>query len=408
MLQVIKNIKKIVSYYQPQQVPTILKGAAMDILPSIDNAFIIIENGIIKTIATMDTLPEQQWDKIIDAQQGHVLPGWVDSHTHLVHATTREEEFVQRIQGATYAEIAANGGGILNSANKLQNMPLQELVASAQLRLNRAIALGTTAIEIKSGYGLTVAAEIKMLQVIKTLKEQNNIPIKATFLGAHAYPTIYKNNKPAYIDLIINEMLPNIAKENLADYIDVFCEEGFFSIADTAKILAAGAKYNLKPKIHANQLHRSGGVQVGVAHNAISVDHLESMGEAEITCLQNSTTIPVLLPGAAFFLNMQYQPARALIDANLPVVLASDYNPGSCPSYNMNFITSLACTQMKMTPNEAINACTINAAAALELSDSIGTITVGKKANLIITTPINSAAVIPYWYGDNCIKEVVY
>jgi imidazolonepropionase len=282
-----------------------------------------------------------------------------------------------------------------------------DLYEISKIRLDETIALGTGAIEIKSGYGLSTEGELKMLRVIKRLKENTNIDIKASFLAAHTYPLAYRENHAAYIQLIIEEMLPLVAKENLADYMDVFCEKGFFSPDETDQLLEAGYKYGLKPKIHANQLYNSGGVQVGVKHHAISVDHLETMDNEEVNCLLNSNTIPTLLPGAAFFLAMHYQPARKLIDAGLPVALASDYNPGSCPSANMNFILSLACTQMNMTPEEAINACTINGAAALELTHTLGSIKIGKKANFILTKPISSYALLPYYYGNNLIEEVV-
>jgi imidazolonepropionase len=404
----ITNIKKLLQVQDNSNTTHIVAGLAMKSLPSISDAYLIIEDGLIKEFGTQnDFKTEQYFDKTIHANGGLVLPSYIDSHTHLVHATTREGEFVDRINGLSYEQIAANGGGILNSAAKVQMMSESELFDKALQRLHHAIALGTGAIEIKSGYGLTTEAEIKMLRVIKKLKEQSPIPIKATFLGAHAYPLAYKQNHQGYIDLICEDMLPQIAAEGLADYIDVFCERGFFSVEETSQILNAGAKFNLKPKIHANQLHISGGVQVGIKHNAISVDHLESMGEEEIACLLHSTTMPVLLPGAAYFLNMHYQPARRMIDAGLPIVLASDYNPGSCPSFNMNFVISLACTQMKMTPQEAIHATTINAAAAVELQNDYGSIQVGKKASLIITQPARDEALIPYNFGTSIIKEVI-
>jgi imidazolonepropionase len=336
-----------------------------------------------------------------------ILPTWVDSHTHLVYSHTRELEFVDRINGLSYEEIAQRGGGILNSAKRMTEINENDLYEISKIRLDETIALGTGAIEIKSGYGLSTEGELKMLRVIKRLKENTNIDIKASFLAAHTYPLAYRENHAAYIQLIIDEMLPLVAKENLADYMDVFCEKGFFSPDETDQLLEAGYKYGLKPKIHANQLYNSGGVQVGVKHQAISVDHLETMDDEEVNCLLNSNTIPTLLPGAAFFLAMHYQPARKLIDAGLPVALASDYNPGSCPSANMNFILSLACTQMKMTPEEAIHACTLNGAAALELTDTLGSIKIGKKANFIITKPISSYALLPYYYGNNLIEEVV-
>jgi imidazolonepropionase len=404
----ITNIKKLLQTYSKENSPLLLKGSEMNFLPSLENAFLIIEDSMIYSFGLMqDLIGNINADKIIDAKQGIVMPAWIDSHTHLVHAATREEEFAMRIAGISYEEIAAKGGGILNSAAKLQAMSESELFDKSIARLYAAKKLGTGVIEIKSGYGLSLDAELKMLRVIRRLQAEKIMPIKATFLGAHAYPMAYKNNHQGYIDLICNQMIPQIADEGLADYIDVFCEKGFFSVEDTSTILTCGIENGLKPKIHANQLHNSGGVQCGVKHNAISVDHLESMGEDEVNCLLQSNTMPVLLPGAAFFLGMHYQPARMLIDAGLPVALASDYNPGSCPSYNMNFITSLACTQMKMTVAEAINACTINGAAALEMSTEYGTITIGKKANIMITKPIENEAIIPYWYGESLVREVI-
>jgi len=383
-----------------------VSGDEMKYLPVIENAWLLIDNGIIEDFGKMETLPEIHADKTIDLTGKIVLPTWVDSHTHLVFAAPREQEFVDKIKGLSYADIAAKGGGILNSAKKLRATSESELYDLAQQRLEAVIALGTGAIEIKSGYGLDTESELKMLRVIRKLKENAAIPIKASFLAAHAFPPEYKDNQEGYIQLIINEMLPKVAEANLADYMDAFCEQGFFSVDQTSRLLEAGLKYGLKPKIHANQLHRSGGVQVGVKHKAISVDHLESMGEDEIECLKNSNTIPTLLPGAAFFLGMHYQPARALIDAGLPVCLASDFNPGSCPSGNMNLLLSLACTQLKMTPEEAINSQTINGAAALELTDNYGSIAKGKKANLIITKPVSSIAYLPYSFGENWVERV--
>jgi imidazolonepropionase len=314
---------------------------------------------------------------------------------------------VDRINGLTYEAIAARGGGILNSAQKLNGMDENELYEQSLARLNKVVSQGTGAIEIKSGYGLCEEGELKMLRVIRRLKENSPIEIKATLLAAHAYPAEYKQNKEGYIKLIIDKILPRVAGEGLADYMDVFCEEGFFSVADTERLLEAGWKYGLKPKIHANQLHYSGGVQVGVKYNALSVDHLECIGDAEIEALKNGYTIPTLLPGAAFFLGMQYQPARKIIDAGLPVCLATDYNPGSCPSGNVPLLLSIACTQLKMTPEEAVNAVTINGAAAMELQDVLGTIKVGKKANLIITNPMHSLTYIPYDYGNNPVDKVI-
>jgi imidazolonepropionase len=315
---------------------------------------------------------------------------------------------VDRIKGLSYEEIARRGGGILNSARRLNETSEEELYEQSLERMQSVMAQGTGAIEIKSGYGLNTEAELKMLRVIRKLKENMPIPIKASFLAAHAYPIDYKENKKAYINLIIDEMLPRVADEGLANYMDVFCEQGFFEVPETERLLEAGWKYGLKPKIHANQLHYSGGVQTGVKHNAISVDHLECVGDAEIQALQGSNTIPTLLPAAAFFLGIQYQPARRIIDAGLPVCLATDYNPGSCPSGNVPLLLSIACTQLKMTPEEAINAVTINGAAAMELENELGTIEKGKKANLIITRDIPSLAYIPYDFGNNPVEKCIF
>jgi imidazolonepropionase len=324
-----------------------------------------------------------------------------------VFSHSREAEFVDRIHGLTYEEIAQRGGGILNSARRLNESSEEELLASALERLDEVQQTGTGAIEIKSGYGLNTEAELKMLRVIRSLKEQSHRPIKATYLAGHAYPLAYRDDHEGFLKIIIEETLPRVADEGLADYIDVFCEKGFFNVDETDRILAAGAKYGLKAKVHANQLYNSGGIQVGVKHNAISVDHLETMDAAEIDCLLASNTMPTLLPGAAFFLAMHYQPARTIIDAGLPVALASDYNPGSCPSGNMNFIISLACTQMKMSPEEAINACTLNGAVAMELGDSCGSIREGKRADLILTKAMPSLAYLPYSFGSNVIRRVL-
>jgi len=408
----LKNILQLVQVQSPENEKGQVKGTEMGLLPMIENAYLYCEAGKIKAFGKMEDLPNASLvflkDSVEqDCSQRIVLPTWCDSHTHLVFAATREKEFVARIKGESYESIAKNGGGILNSAKRLQQMSESELLASAWLRLQQVIAMGTGAIEIKSGYGLTIESEIKMLRVIQQLKKISPIPIKSTFLAAHAFPIEYKQNHEGYIRLIIEEMLPLVAKENLADYIDVFCEDGFFNAEETARILKAGAQYGLKPKIHANQLHYSGGVQVGVENNAVSVDHLECIGEAELASLLASNTIPTLLPSAAFFLGIGYQPARKLIDAGLSVTLASDYNPGTSPSGNMNFILSLACTQMKMTPEEAINAATINGAAAMEMQASLGSIAIGKTANLIITEVISSYEVLPYSFGRNCIEKVI-
>lgn len=406
MRTLITNIHKLYGIEPDHQFIICRKGAEMRELPFIENAWLLIDEEVIVAFGSADEKPPEMSNiKTIDASGRLVLPAFVDSHTHIVFATSREEEFAQRISGLSYAEIAARGGGILNSAKRLKEASEDALFESAMGRIKEVIAQGTGAIEIKSGYGLDLEGELKMLRVIRRIREVNLLPVRATFLAAHAYPQEYLNRKDAYIRYVIEEILPRVTGEGLADYIDVFCEEGFFGIPETEAILEAGAKRGLKAKIHANQLHRSGGVQVGVRHQALSVDHLECMGPEEIEALRHSDTFPVLLPAAAFFLGMQYQPARALIDAGLPVVLASDYNPGSCPSGNMPFLATLACTQMKMTPEEAINAMTLNGAAALEWNGELGTIARGKKANLIVTKPMDNIAMIPYDFGNNPVEK---
>ncbi len=405
----ISNIKSIVGILDKNIL--LKKGAEMGVLNAIENAYLIIENDCIFGFGKMEDLSNAVQNitisKEINANYGMLLPAFVDSHTHIVFAKWREEEFEMRIKGKSYEQIATAGGGILNSAKKLQNMSEDELFIKALERLHQVIKQGTGAIEIKSGYGLTVADELKMLRVIAQLKNAVPIPIKATFLGAHAFPTEYKQNRKGYIDLIINEMLPNVAQENLADYFDVFCDQGFYTVEETDMLLNAAAKYNLKAKIHANELGYTGGVQIGVKHKALSVDHLEYTGQEEIDCLLNSNTMPVGLPNCSFFLGIPYMPARKMIDAGLPVCLASDYNPGSSPNGRMGFVVSLACTQMKLTPEEAINATTINGAYAIELSETHGSITIGKKANLIITKPVSSLAFIPYNFGNDCVESVL-
>lgn len=400
----ISNIKTL--WQTDDGTRVVLRGKAMATIPHLNNAWLLIENGLIADFGTMDTIPEMNCTQI-DASGKMVLPAWVDSHTHLVFAGNRAEEFAMRIKGKTYEEIAAAGGGILNSAAKLRAMDESELFDKAQERLEHLIQLGTGTIEIKSGYGLSTAAELKMLRVIRKLKEKNQIEIKATFLGAHAIPTEYKNNRSGYIDLIIDEMLPKIADEQLANYCDVFCEEGYFTNEETDRILAAASEFDIKPKIHVNQFTNTGGIQTGIKNNAISVDHLEHLGEAEINALLQSNTLPVALPGCSFFIQIPYTPGRKLIDAGLPIVLASDFNPGSCPSGNMAFVVALACIQMKLTPEEAINAATLNGAAALELSNKVGSIAKGKQARLIITKPIESLTEIPYRFGANLIDRVI-
>ena len=345
--------------------------------------------------------------QVLDAKGASVLPTWCDSHTHLVFAASREEEFVDKLKGMSYADIAAKGGGILNSASKLNNTSEDVLFELAWQRLNELMHLGTGAIEIKSGYGLSVDGELKMLRVIKRLKEKSPIPVKASFLGAHTYPIEFKYNHQGYIDLIIQEMLPKIADEQLADYMDVFCEDGFFNPTETETLCRAGMAIGLKPKIHANQLNLSGGTQVGVKLGAVSVDHLETMDENAISMLAASNTIGTLLPTAAFFLRMPFQPARALVDANCAIALASDYNPGSSPSGNMNLVVCMSCIQMKLSPEEAINAATLNGAFAMEIEHELGSITIGKKANLIFTKPIPSVAYLPYAFGSNLIDKVM-
>lgn len=408
MRTLITNIHKLYGIEADNQFIKWKKGKEMQDLPLLQNAWLLLEDDIIVAFGAMlDNPPEVKINQTIDAAGRLVLPAFVDAHTHIVFAASREEEFALRIKGVSYAEIAARGGGILNSAKRLKQASEDALFESAMQRIHEVIGQGTGAIEIKSGYGLDMEGELKMLRVIRRIREVNLLPVRATFLAAHAYPQEYLHRKEAYIRHVIDDMLPRVADEGLADYIDVFCEQGFFGVPETEMILEAGAKRGLKAKIHANQLYISGGVQVGVKHNALSVDHLECMGEAEIEALKNSNTIPTLLPGAAFFLGMHYQPARALIDAGLPVCLASDYNPGSCPSGNMPFLSTLACTQMKMTPEEAINAMTINGAAALEWSGELGTIARGKKANLIVTRPMDNLAVIPYDFGNNPVEKTI-
>ncbi|HTA83742.1 MAG TPA: imidazolonepropionase [Bacteroidia bacterium] len=403
----IENIKTIVGANpRPQEK---VSGKEMSALPCIHNAWLSTENGLISGMGEMkDGIPAKAgFDKVIDAKGKFVFPSWCDSHTHIVYAGSREGEFVDRIKGLSYEEIARNGGGILNSAERLNKTSEDELFDSAMHRLNEITKYGTGGVEIKSGYGLSVDGELKMLRVIKKLKEHSPLTIKANFLGAHAMPTKYKQNRQEYIDLIIKEMLPVIAKEKLADYCDVFCDRGFYTIEETDAILQAGLKYGLQPKIHANELDYSGGIQVGVKNNALSVDHLEFTGDAEIDCLLKSKTMPTLLPSTAFFLGLHYPPARKMIDAGLPIALATDYNPGSSPSGRMAFILSLACVKMKMLPEEAINAATVNSAYAMGLDKTHGTITIGKKANLFITQAIPSYSFIPYSFGSNLIGTVI-
>lgn len=406
MSLLIQNIKSLILASDQASARALARGTAMNELPTVDDAYVLIDNGKIKDWGSMDNAPKRAHE-IIDATGRFVLPTWCDSHTHLVFAASRESEFEDRIKGLSYQEIAERGGGILNSAKRLQDTDFELLLEQAKKRLDEVIRMGTGAIEIKSGYGLNVEAELKMLSVIKALKAIAPIPIKATFLGAHAFPTRYKAHPNAYVQLLIHEMLPKIAAEGLADYVDAFCEKGFFFVEQTAKVIKAAAQYGLRPKIHTNQFNSMGGIEMAVEHQALSVDHLEVLNDEEITCLLNSQTVPTLLPSASFFLNDHYAPARKMIDAGLGVALATDYNPGSTPSGKMAFVLSLACIKMKMLPNEAIQAATLNGACALELQNLLGSITRGKLANLIISKAIPSLAYIPYAFGSDVIDKVL-
>ena len=382
-------------------------GEAMKELPIIENAFLLIEDDTIVDFGKMEGLNGWSADEVIDCAGRIVLPSWCDSHTHIVYAGHREQEFVDRINGLSYEEIANRGGGILNSAKQLQHISEDELYNQSIERVKEIMQLGTGAVEIKSGYGLTLEAELKMLRVIKRIKQDFPLKVKATFLGAHALPLEYKNNKSAYIDLVINEMLPVVAKEQLAQYIDVFCEKGYFTVDDTDRILSAAKQYNLKPKIHVNQFNAIGGVQIGVKHQALSVDHLEILEDDDIESLKGTGTMPVALPSCSYFLSIPYTPGRQIIDAGLPLALATDYNPGSTPSGNMNFVVATACIKMKLTPEEAINAATINGAYAMGLSDSHGSISKGKWASVMITKEIPSYGYLPYAFGSNLIETVI-
>ena len=405
MTTLIINIKELLQVRDQ----SILKvsGVDMAVLPSIKNSFLIIENKLITGFGSMNDLPRIEADKVIDAHGKMVLPAWCDSHTHLVYAGNREQEFVDRINGLSYEEIANRGGGILNSAQKLNETSEEEIYNQSKVRLEEVMKLGTGAIEIKSGYGLTLEGELKMLRIINQLAKDYPITIKATFLGAHAIPLAFKENRKGYINLIINEMLPEISRNNLADFIDVFCETGYFTVAETEQIIGAGIKLGLKPKIHVNQFNSIGGIQVAVKNKALSVDHLEVMMADDIEALKNTETMPVALPSCSYFLGIPYTPAREMISQGLPLALASDFNPGSSPSGNMNFVVSTACIKMKMTPEEAINAATINGAYAMGISDTHGSITIGKIANLIITKPISSYYQLPYAFGSNLIDTVI-
>ena len=423
-----------------------LEGAQMNEVKCIKNTYLVIEDGIISDFGPMENCPyipadeptnygpeeyaeyhygkqtrchseehtnchseepEGRRENLIDAKGGFVLPTFCDSHTHIVYAGCRDGEFRDKIAGLSYEEIAARGGGILNSADQLHNTSEDELYRQSMERVNEIMAMGTGAVEIKSGYGLTVEDELKMLRVIRRIKETTPLTVKANFLGAHAVGRAYRGRQSEYVDLVCNEMLPKVAEEGLADYVDVFCDTGFFTVEETARILEKAAEYGIRPKIHANELEVSGGVQVGVKYNALSVDHLEKTTEAEIEALRGSGTMPTMLPGCSFFLGIPYGNAKGYIEAGLPVALASDYNPGSSPSGNMRFVMALGCIRMRLTPEQSFNACTINSAYAMGVSDSLGSITIGKKANLIITKPLPSLAFIPYSHQTPIIEKVI-
>lgn len=404
MRTLITNIKSLV---QVEEKPKIaVCGQDMSSINCIDNAYLIIENDKIVDFGQMSQLQDTNAEKIIDAKNRFILPSFCDSHTHLVYSGSREIEYIDKIKGLSYEEIAKRGGGILNSAKRLQEASEEELYEDAMQRLEEITSYGTGAVEIKSGYGLTTEAELKMLRVIRKLKENSPLTIKANFLGAHGVPLEYRGKQGEFVDLVINEMIPLVVKENLADFIDVFCDTGFFTVEETDRMLFAGVKNGLIPKIHANELDYSGGIQVGVKYNALSVDHLECVGEEEIAYLKASQTMPTILPGAAFFLNMPYSPARTMINAGLPIAMASDFNPGSSPSGNMQMVLTFACVNYKLTPQEAINATTINSAYAMGISQTHGSIARGKQANFYITKDIPTIEYIPYYYGTNKVDRV--
>lgn len=399
------NIKELLQV-RPTPIDKV-SGTDMATLPAIQNAFLLIENNLISDFGKMEDLPKIPEAQIIDATGKTVLPAWCDSHTHIVYAGNRVQEFVDRINGLSYEEIANRGGGILNSAKKLNETSEEEIYQQSKERLEEVMKQGSGAVEIKSGYGLTVEGELKMLRVIKKLKENYPVAIKATFLGAHAFPKEFKENHSGYIDVIVNEMLPKIAAENLADYIDAFLETGYFSVEETERIMEAGKKYGLPAKIHVNQFTAINGIEACVKHNALSVDHLEIVTDEDIEILKNSDTMPVALPSCSYFISIPYTPARKMMEAGLSLALATDFNPGTTPSGNMNFVVATACIKMKMTPEEAINAATINGAYAMGLSETHGSITKGKRANLIITKPITSFYQLPYAFGTNLIEQVI-
>ncbi|HQV74516.1 MAG TPA: imidazolonepropionase [Flavobacteriales bacterium] len=387
----------------------ILAGAAMAHLPMVEDAWLLAEDGRIASFGPMATLPNTsaQAAEVIDAKGGYVLPGWCDPHTHTVFAAPREEEFVDKIKGRTYQEIAAKGGGILNSAKKLRSMDDDVLFEQAKTRLQEMMLQGTVAVEIKSGYGLTTESELKMLRVARRLADALPLQVRTSLLAAHALPPEFADDRSAYVDLIVNELIPQVKKEGLADFVDTFCETNYFTVAEMERILLAGAAHGLRGKVHVNQFTSIGGIPAAVKHNALSVDHLEVMEDVDIDALVGARTIPTLLPSCSFFLRIPYGPARQLIDRGLPVALATDFNPGTTPSGNMNFVLSLACIQLRMLPEEAINAMTLNSAAAMGLADELGSITVGKRASLIITRPIPSLAYLPYAFGTSHIGTVI-
>lgn len=404
MLTLIKNIKELVQVETSPR--SRICGKEMSQLQTVKNSYLIMEDDKIAAFGPMSEMPVQRYDKEYDATGRMVFPAFCDSHTHMVYAGSREIEYIDKIRGLSYDEIAKRGGGILNSAKRLQETSEEQLYEEAMQRLNAMARFGTGAVEIKSGYGMTTEAELKMLRVIRRLKETSPLTIKSTLLGAHGIPMEFRGRQEKFVDKVIDEMIPQAAAEGLADYIDVFCDEGFFTVEDTARMLEAGAKYGMRPKIHANEMACSGGIQVAVKYNALSCDHLEYTGEEEIACLLGSETMPTVLPGAAFFLNMRYAPVRQMMDAGLPVAMASDYNPGSSPSGNMQLIVSFACVNYRMLPEEAINATTINSGYAMGVSDKLGSIAVGKIANIYITKPIPTYEYMPYAYGENKVETM--
>tara|TARA_B100000767_G_scaffold267136_1_gene285442 strand:+ start:9392 stop:10636 length:1245 start_codon:yes stop_codon:yes gene_type:complete len=398
------NIKSLLQTLS--ETKTLLKGSEMKELSQINNAYLLINNDKIIDFGQMEYCPKFKVDKVMDVEGKFVLPTWCDSHTHIVYSGSREKEFIDRVSGSTYEEIAKKGGGILNSAKRLKNTSFEQLYDESSKRLVEVIKLGTGAIEIKSGYGLELTEELKMLEVIKKLKQNFDVSIQSTFLAAHAVPSEYKNKKGEYLNQIVNEWIPEVSRKKLAKYIDVFCEKGYFEIDESRLVIEAGKKYGLIPKIHVNQFNSFGGVALCDEMDALTIDHLEVLTDKDLEILKKSNTIPVALPNCSFFLNIPYTPARKIIDQNIPLVLASDYNPGSAPSGNMNFIISLACTKMGMSPEESINAATINGAYAMGLSNELGSITIGKKANFILTKVIPSYSMIPYAFGSNLIEDV--